>query len=63
MSKEAALTVLRRASEVIDFSSQLVRDYTTALKDYDLTPAETTAIGTWDVRWIESHMVPRLISH
>ncbi len=56
MSKEAVLTVLRRATEDADFYGQLVQDHATALRDYDLTPAETTAIGTGDVRWIESHI-------
>lgn len=56
MSKEAVLAVLGRASDDIDFYRQLVEDYAAALKEYDLTPAETTAIGTGDVRWIESHI-------
>jgi len=34
----------------------LTEDYATALKEYDLTPEETIAIGTGDVRWIESHI-------
>jgi len=56
MSKEAVLAVLKRAMEDTDFYSQLAQDYATALKDYDLTPQETIAIGTGDVRWIESHI-------
>ena len=56
MSKEALLTVLKRAMEDIDFYGQLANDYATALKNYDLTPEETIAIGTGDVRWIESHI-------
>jgi len=56
MSKEDVLTVLRGASVDIDFYGQLIDDYAMALKDYDLTSAETTAIGTGDVRWIESHI-------
>ena len=56
MSKEVILTVLKRASEDIDFYSQLVQDHITALKDYDLTPSESTAIRTGDARWIELHI-------
>ena len=56
MSKEAVLAILKRATEDTDFYSQLAQDYATALKDYDLTPQETIAIGTGDVRWIESHI-------
>ena len=55
MSKEAVLAVLKRATEDTGFYSQLAQDYATALKDYDLTPQETIAIGTGDVRWIESY--------
>lgn len=55
MSKEAVLAVLKRATEDTSFYSQLAEDYATALKEYDLTPRETSAIGTGDVRWIESH--------
>ncbi len=56
MSEEAVLAVLKRATEDIGFYGQLAEDYTTALKEYDLTPQETIAIGTGDVRWIESHI-------
>ena len=56
MSKEAVLAVLKRAMEDVDFYCQLAHDYATALKNYDLTPEETIAIGTGDVRWIESHI-------
>ena len=56
MSKEAVLAVLQRATEDTGFYSQLAHDYATALKEYDLTPQETIAIGTGDVRWIESHI-------
>ena len=56
MSKEAVMAVLTRATEDIGFYSQLAEDYATALKGYDLTPQETLAIGTGDVRWIESHI-------
>ncbi|MFC1981482.1 hypothetical protein ACFLVN_04475 [Chloroflexota bacterium] len=56
MSKEAVLAVLKRASEDTDFYGQLAEDYTTALKEYDLTTQETVAIGIGDVRWIESHI-------
>ncbi len=56
MSKEAVLAVLKRATEDIDFYGQLAHDYATTLKNYDLTPEETIAIGTGDVRWIESHI-------
>ena len=55
MSKEAVLAVLKRATEDTSFYGQLAEDYATALKEYDLTPQETVAIGTGDVRWIESH--------
>lgn len=56
MSKEAILAVLKRATEDTGFYGQLALDYATALKDYDLTPQETIAIRTGDVRWIESHI-------
>ncbi len=56
MSKEAILAVLNRAAEDISFYSQLAQDYDTVLKEYDLTPQETVAIGTGDMRWIESHI-------
>ena len=56
MSKEAILTVLERAAEEASFFNQLVQDYTVALKEYDLTTEEIVAIGTGDVRWIESHI-------
>ncbi len=56
MSKEAVLAVLKRATEDTGFYGQLAQDYATALKDYDLTPQETMAIRTGDVRWIESHI-------
>jgi len=56
MSKEAVLEVLKRATENTSFYSQLAQDYATVLKEYDLTPQETIAIGTGDVRWIESHI-------
>ena len=56
MSKEAVLAVLKRATEDTDFYGQLAEDYTTALKEYDLTTQETAAIGTGDVRWIESYI-------
>jgi len=56
MSEEAVLAVLKRATEDIGFYGQLAEDYATALKEYDLTPQETIAIGTGDVRWIESHI-------
>ena len=55
MSKEAVLAVLIRATEDTGFYGQLAEDYATALKEYDLTPQETAAIGTGDVRWIESY--------
>ena len=55
MSKEAVLAVLKRATEDTSFYSQLAQDYATVLKEYALTPQETIAIGTGDVRWIESH--------
>ena len=56
MSEEAVLAVQKRATEDIGFYGQLAEDYATALKEYDLTPQETIAIGTGDVRWIESHI-------
>ncbi|MFC1958409.1 hypothetical protein ACFLV6_00580 [Chloroflexota bacterium] len=56
MSKEAVLTVLKRAAEDAGFYGQLAQDYATALKDYDLIPQEAVAIRTGDVRWIESHI-------
>jgi len=56
MSKEAVLAVLKRATEDISFYGQLAEDYAAALKEYDLTLQETIAIGTGDVRWIESHI-------
>lgn len=56
MSKEIVLAILKRATEDIGFYGQLAEDYATALKEYDLTPQETIAIGTGDVRWIESHI-------
>ena len=56
MSKEAILIVLERAAEDINFFNQLVQDYSVALKEYDLTSQEILAIGTGDVRWIESHI-------
>ncbi len=56
MSKEAVLAILKRATEDIGFYVQLAEDYATALKEYDLTPQETIAIGTGDVRWIDSHI-------
>ena len=55
MIKEAFLAVLKRATEDTDFYGQLAEDYATALKEYDLTTQETAAIGTGDVRWIESY--------
>ena len=56
MSKEAVLAVLERATEDTDFYSKLAQDYATALREYDLTPQEVVAIGTGDVRWIESYI-------
>ncbi|MFC2052444.1 hypothetical protein ACFLT4_06925 [Chloroflexota bacterium] len=56
MSKEAVLAVLKRATKDTSFYSQLAHDYTAVLKEYDLTPQEAVAIGTGDVRWIESHI-------
>ena len=56
MSKETVLTVLERAAEDTNFFSQLAQDYAVALKEYDLTTQEVVAIGTGDVRWIESHI-------
>ena len=56
MSKEAILTVLEKAAEDTGFFSQLSQDYAVALKEYDLTTQEIVAIGTGDVRWIESHI-------
>ena len=56
MSKEAVLAVLKKATEDTGFYGQLAQDYAMALKDYDLTPQETMAIRTGDVRWIESHI-------
>ena len=56
MSKEAILAVLERATEDTGFYGQLAQDYATAPEDYELTPQETTAIGTGDVRWIEPHI-------
>ena len=56
LSKEAVLAILKRATEDTGFYGQLAQDYSMALKEYDLTPQETIAIGTGDVRWIESHI-------
>ena len=56
MSKETILTVLEKAAEDTGFFSQLSQDYAVALKEYDLTTQEIVAIGTGDVRWIESHI-------
>jgi len=56
MSQEAVLAALKRATEDAGFYGQLAQDYTKALKEYDLTREETRAIGTGDVRWIESHI-------
>ena len=56
MSKDAVLAVLKRPTEDTDFYGQLAEDYATALKEYDLTTQETVAIGTGDVRWIESYI-------
>jgi len=56
MSKEAILTVLERAAGDTSFVGQLAQDYAVALKEYDLTTQEVLAIGTGDVRWIESHI-------
>lgn len=60
MSKEAMLAVLERATEDITFYGQLAEDYAKALKDYDLTGEERTALATGDVRWIESHIGRKL---
>ena len=56
MGEEGVVAVLKRATEDICFYSQLAEDYATALKEYNLTPQETIAIGIEDVRWIESHL-------
>jgi hypothetical protein len=56
MSKEAILTVLNRAAGDTGFVGQLAEDYAVALKEYDLTTQEILAIGTGDVRWIESYI-------
>ena len=47
---------MERAAEDTSFLSQLAKDYTVALKEYDLTTQEVVAIGTGDVRWIESQI-------
>ncbi len=60
MSKEAVLAVLKKATEDGGFFGQLAEDFATALKEYDLTPQETVAIGTGDVGWIESHIGVRV---
>ena len=60
MSKEAVLAVLKRATEDIGFYGQLVKDYSAALKGYDLTREEAMRIGTGDVRWIQSHTGTKL---
>ena len=60
MSKEAVLALIERAAEDIIFYGQLAEDYARALKDYDLTSEERTALATADVRWIESHMGSKL---
>ena len=50
------MTVLEKAAEDTNFFGQLAQDYATALKEYDLTSEEAVAIGTGDMRWIESHI-------
>jgi len=55
MSKEVVLAVLARATEDPDFYGNLAQDFASALGEYDLTFEEVVAIGTGDVRWIESH--------
>lgn len=55
ISRESVLMVLERASEDIEFSSQLVGDYPKALKDYNLTSEEGVAPCIGYVHRIESH--------
>lgn len=47
--------VLERASEDMEFPSQLAGDYSKALKGYDLTSEEGVALGTVYIHRIESH--------
>jgi hypothetical protein len=60
VSKEAVLAVPGRASDDINFYSQLVEDYAAALEDYDLTPAKVTAIGAGNWHWIESQISAKM---
>jgi hypothetical protein len=63
MSKEAVLAVLQRAAEDITFYGQMAEDYTKALRDYDLTWEERAALGSGDVRRLESHIGGKLDEH
>ena len=56
MSKEAVLTLLERAAGDDGFLAQLTEDFAGAVKSYDLTWQESTALSSDDVRWIEAHI-------
>ena len=60
MSNEAVLAVLQRAAEDITFYGQMAEDYTKALQDYDLTWEERAALGSGDVRRLESYIGGKL---
>ncbi len=56
MSKEAVLAVLERAAEEDRFIAQLADDPVKALKNYDLTREEISALSSGDLQWIEAHV-------
>jgi len=55
-SGEVLLAVLAKARDDGHFLARLAEDPAEALKDYDLTSEEKTALSSGDIRWIESKL-------
>lgn len=53
---EVLLAVLAKARDDGHFLARLAEDPAEALKDYDLTSEEKTALSSGDIRWIESKL-------
>lgn len=55
---KAVLDVLAKTKDDSTFISKLAANHHDVLKDYNLTPEETAALISGDIRWIESKLGP-----
>jgi len=60
MSREGLLAVLDRAASDISYYSLLSKDHDQAVRDYELTGDERSALAGVDVQWIETHIGGKL---